>query len=528
MAAANDSARTIHHQIMWNRLIAVVGEQAKVLIRTAFSPVVRECEDISAGVFDLTGRMLAQAVTGTPGHINSMAEAVRHFIRHFPVDTMNDGDAYITNDPWMGTGHLNDFVVVTPAFHHGKLVALFACTSHLMDIGGMGVSPESTDVYMEGLYIPMLKLIDKGVVNETLMAIIKANTRLPIDTEGDTYSLAACNDVGVKALSHMMDEFGINDLTSLGDHIVEHSRNAVLKEIARLPKGSWSYSIKTDGYDEPITLKAKLTISYDKIEVDFAGSSQVIPRGINVPLAYAKAYTAFGIGCVIAANIPNNAGSLAPISVIAPENCILNPRKPAPVAARHILGQMLPDLVFGCLRQALPGRIPAEGTACIYDITVRGRSELIRDNDNVYSLCITTNGGTGARPGQNGLSATSFPSGVHGTPIEIAELASSLIFLKKELRLESGGKGKSRGGDGQIIEVANIEGASFELLATFDRIDFPPRGADGGLDGAPGFVGLTTGEKLKGKGNHVIAPGQTLLIMSPGGGGLGSPQAVNG
>ena len=200
-------ASLIDLQIMWHRLIAVVEEQAQVLLRTAFSPIVRECGDLSAGVFDLKGRMLAQAVTGTPGHVNSMAESVEHFIAHFPIETMNPGDAYITNDPWMGTGHLNDFVVTTPCFKDGKAVALFSCTSHVMDIGGIGFGPDATDVFMEGLYIPMLKLIDQGVVNETLMAMIRSNTRLPIDTEGDTYSLAGCNDVGCQRLVEMMREF---------------------------------------------------------------------------------------------------------------------------------------------------------------------------------------------------------------------------------------------------------------------------------------------------------------------------------
>ena len=257
-----DATRLIDLQIMWNRLIAVVEEQAQVLMRTAFSPIVRECGDLSAGVFDRQGRMLAQAVTGTPGHVNSMAESVKHFIRHFPLDTMKPGDAYITNDPWMGTGHLNDFVITTPAFNSkGQLVALFSCTSHLMDIGGIGFGPDATDVFMEGLYIPMLKLIDQGTVNETLMAMIRANTRLPIDTEGDTYSLAACNDVGAKRLAEMMDEFGIDTLDPLAEHICARSREAVMAEIAKLPRGTWRNEMTVDGYDAPVTLAAALTVS---------------------------------------------------------------------------------------------------------------------------------------------------------------------------------------------------------------------------------------------------------------------------
>src|SRR3569832_2134974 len=171
-------ASLIDLQIMWHRLIAVVEEQAQVLLRTAFSPIVRECGDLSAGVFDLEGRMLAQAVTGTPGHVNSMAESVKHFIDHFPLETMKEGDAYITNDPWKGTGHLNDFVVTTPCFKDGKIVALFSCTSHLMDIGGIGFGPDGTDVFMEGLYIPMPMLTDLAAVNETLMPATRANTGL--------------------------------------------------------------------------------------------------------------------------------------------------------------------------------------------------------------------------------------------------------------------------------------------------------------------------------------------------------------
>ena len=175
---------------------------------------------------------------------------------------MKPGDAYITNDPWMGTGHLNDFVITTPAFNNkGQLVALFSCTSHLMDIGGIGFGPDATDVFMEGLYIPMLKLIDQGTVNETLMAMIRANTRLPIDTEGDTYSLAACNDVGAKRLAEMMDEFGIDSLDPLAEHICARSREAVLAEIGKLPKGTWRNEMTVDGYDAPVTLAAALTVS---------------------------------------------------------------------------------------------------------------------------------------------------------------------------------------------------------------------------------------------------------------------------
>jgi N-methylhydantoinase B len=513
----------IELQIMWNRLIAVVEEQAQTLMRTAFSTIVREAGDLSAGVFDLQGRMLAQAVTGTPGHVNSMAESVKHFIRHFPVETMQEGDIYITNDPWMGTGHLNDFVLTTPAFKDGRMVALFSCTSHLMDIGGIGFGPDATDVFMEGLYIPMLKLAERGRMNETLMAMIRANTRTPVDTEGDVYSLAACNDVGARRLAEMMHEFELDSLDDLGGFIIERSRAAVLAEIAKLPKGTWRNTMTVDGYDHPLELTATTTVSDSGIHVDYSGTSPKSKRGINVPHAYTTAYTVFGLGCIVAARIPNNAGSLEPLTVSAPEGCILNSPKPAPVASRHVIGQMLPDVVFGCLRQAIPERVPAEGTSCLWNLNVRGQRQG-REGGYGFTMAITSNGGTGARPQRDGLSATAYPSGVKGTPVEIAESQTPLLFWRKELRPDSGGAGTHRGGMGQIIEVESNDELPFELLAAYDRIDHPARGRDGGANGAPGYVGLKSGTRFAGKGFHVIPTGDRLVVLTPGGGGIGRPQ----
>lgn len=521
MCAAQTS--DIQHQIMWNRLIAIVEEQAQTLLRTAFSPIVREAGDLSAGVFDCQGRMLAQAVTGTPGHVNSMAESVKHFIEHFGLESMCEGDAYITNDPWMGTGHLNDFVITTPCFHRGKLIGLFSCTSHLIDIGGIGFGPEATDVFMEGLYIPMLKIIERGEVNQTLLEIIRANTRLPVDTVGDTYALVACNDVGCERLVEMMDEFSLNELDALGSFICDRSEQAVLAEIARLPRGSWTSTMVTDGYDEPVALTAKVTISKDNMHVDFDGTDPQTARGINVPMAYTTAYTVFGLSCIVASKIPKNAGSLKPLTVSAPPGCILNAPKPAPVCSRHVIGQMLPDVVFGCLHQAIPERVPAEGTSCLWNLNVRGRLKSGVGGAYGFSMAFTSNGGTGARPESDGLSATAYPSGVKGTPVEIAEQITPLIFWRKQYRPDSAGPGRHRGGFGQEIEVASRIGESFELLAAYDRIDHPARGRDGGHDGAPGSVRLKSGKILKGKGDLTIPADDSLVIHTPGGGGLGHP-----
>ena len=513
----------IELQVMWNRLIAVVEEQAQVLLRTAFSPIVREAGDLSAGVFDREGNMLAQAVTGTPGHVNSMAESVKHFIKAFPVETMKPGDIYVTNDPWMGTGHLNDFVLTTPAFHRGKLVGLFSCTSHIMDIGGIGFGPDGTDVFMEGLYIPLLKLADQGKLNETLMAMIRANTRLPIDTEGDVYSLAACNDVGCQRLSEMMEEFGLKDLDVLSKHILSRSKAAVLEAIAGLPKGKWSNTMTVDGYDEPVTLACTVEVTKSGIHVDYTGTGAASKRGINVPLAYTTAYTVFGLACIVGKEIPNNARSLSPLTVSAPPDTIVNALKPKPVASRHIIGQMLPDVVFGALRQAIPERVPAEGTSCLWNLNVRGQTDEAGLGNYGFMMAVTSNGGTGARPMKDGLSATAYPSGVKGTPVEIAESITPLIFWRKEFRVDSGGAGATRGGLGQVIEVGSRIGKPFDLLAAYYRIDHPPRGRDGGKNCAAGAVALKSGKVLKGKGFQLIPPDDRLVVMTPGGGGIGDP-----
>lgn len=520
---ATDGTAAIDLQVMWQRLIAIVEEQAQVLIRTAFSPIVRECADLSAGVFDMQGRMLAQAITGAPGHVNTMAASVGHFLGRYPLETLRPGDAFITNDPWMGTGHLNDFVVMTPCFRAGRVAALFVCTSHIMDIGGLGFGPDASDVYMEGLYIPMLRLIDAGTVNETLMAMIRANTRHPIETEGDTYALAACNDVGVSRLQDMFEEFGIDSLDRVASHIMRRSRQAVLAEVRKLPRGTWWNSMTVDGYDQPIVLSAALTVSDTGIDVDYAGSSPQSDKGINVALNYTAAYTLFGLACAVAGNLPNNSGSLSVFSVSAPEDSVLNARKPAPVSTRHVIGQMLPDVVFGCLRQFMPDRVPAESAAAVWLITLRGKTEDRRAGRYGFTLGFTSNGGTGARHEKDGLSATAFPTSLAGTPVEIAEAGAPLIFWRKELRENSGGAGRTRGGLGQVIEIGSALGLPFDVLASFDRIHFPPRGHDGGLDGAPGSIRLKSGKVLNGKGSQEVPAADRLLLETPGGAGRGQP-----
>lgn len=511
-------------QILWDRLLAIVEEQAQTLIRTAFSTTVREAGDLSTGVFDTNGRMLAQAITGTPGHVNAMAASVGFFLERHPIDQLVPGDVLVTNDPWHGTGHLNDFTVVTPVFKNQVPVALFAATSHIADVGGLGFGPDGRQVFEEGINLPIGFLFKAGEPNNTLLEILRANVRDPRAAEGDLYSLTACNKAGSDRLLQSMDEFELEDLNAVGTMIIDHSREAMLQEIRRLPQGSWDNSMRVDGYDEPVDLVCRVSINADGIDVDWQGTSAVSGFGINVPLTYAQAYTSFGVRCVIGNDIPNNAGSLEVVRVTAPAGCILNAPRPAAVSARHAIGQMLPDVVLGALDTALAGGVPAEGAACLFGPVFLGGRDLIAGSDGEpFVMNAFYTGGTGARPGKDGLSCTAFPSGVRSTPVEITENTAPIIIWQKEYLANSAGAGEFRGGFGQIMEFAHADGEAFAVSKMFDRIHHPARGRHGGQAGGAARVYLKSGENLKGMGREIIPAGESMMLETAGGAGLGDP-----
>jgi N-methylhydantoinase B len=514
----------IHTQILWNRLLAVVEEQAQTLVRTAFSTTVREAGDLSAGVFDTRGRMLTQAVTGTPGHVNAMAASVGFFLQKFPVAGLRPGDVLLTNDPWHGTGHLNDFTVVTPVFKGGIPVALFAATSHIADVGGLGFGPDGRQVFEEGLNIPMGYLFREGAANDCLLEIIRANVRDPRAAEGDLYSLAACNEAGAVSLVETLDEFGLDSLDSGADMIISNSRDAMLAEIRKLPAGTWHNEMRIDGYDEPVDLVCAVTISETGIDVDFNGTSPVCGHGINVPLTYTQAYASFGVRCVIGNDVPNNAGSLGVVRVSAPEGCILNAPRPAAVSARHTIGQMLPDVVLGCLEEPLGGNVPAEGASCLFGpVFLGGRGMIPGSSGEPFVINAFYAGGAGARPGKDGLNCTAFPSGVRSTPVEITENTAPLIIWRKEYRPDSGGRGQFRGGLGQVMEFAHVDGEAFVVSKMFDRIKHAPRGRRGGEPGQAARVYVNDGAVLRGMGREVIPAGKSMVLETAGGGGRGDP-----
>jgi len=518
----------IEYQIMWDRLIAVVEEEAQALIRTAFGTATREAGDLSAGVYDVKGRMIAQAVTGTPGHVNSMAKTVAHVLAKFPAGTMAPGDVFITNDPWLGTGHLYDVVVVTPAFRGRRLIGFFACTVHVIDIGGAG-GGASRQVYEEGLRLPIIRLAEAGVMSETVLDIVRVNVREPVQVIGDIYSEVAANEVGCRRLVQVMEEFGLDDLEGLAEHILERSRTALLARIRALPEGVYESTMQTDGFDKPITLKARLRIGGDGIDVEYFDCPDLMPLGYNVPYCYAEAYTCFGLHCAIAPDVPNNAGSLSVIRVHIPEGTLLNALHPAPVQSRALIGQLLPDLIFGCLAHIVPEKVMAEGAARLWSMRFTGglgrvKADPMKLRDaRSFNVSSFHSGGTGARHGQDGLSATAFPSGVRNIPVELTETYAPVVIRRKELRMDSGGAGKYRGGLGQIMEVTCTEPVPFAVVTSFERMKFPARGRNGGQPGAIGRLHLDGREALAGKGYHQIEPGQRLVVEMPGGGGYHDP-----
>lgn len=507
-------------EICWNRLIGVVNEQATALQRTSFTSIVREAGDLSAGVFDTRGYMVAQAVTGTPGHINSMALAVKHFLAAFPATSLRPGDVLITNDPWKTSGHLNDVTICTPVFRDDRCVALFASTCHTADIGGHVLSAEAREVFEEGLFIPLLKLYDAGRPNETLLAMIRANVRVPDMVLGDFHAQIAGGAVGGQRLLEFMDEFGLERLEPLADAIIARTEAAMRTAIRALPPGAYEYAITSDGFDEPITIAVRCEVRGDELWIDYSGSSPASPRGINVVMNYTEAYTTYGVKVIISPDVPNNEGAFRPLRITAPEGCILNARPPAAVAARHVIGHFLPHVIAGALGQAVPNRVMAEGAANIWGIQVAGRDLAGRPFTHVF-FC---SGGTGARPTRDGLNATAFPSGVLGTPVEVLEAVAPLLVERKALRPDSGGRGRYRGGLGQSIAFRVRTREPFTCSILCDRTRYPARGFAGGGPGAPGEILIDGLRPANPKQEHRVEPHGLVEVHLPGGGGYGPPE----
>src|SRR5256885_160486 len=360
-------------EVLWNRLLSVVNEQQVTLMRTAFSTVVRESQDLACGVFDTRGSMIAQSLTGTPGHINAMATGVRHFLKAYPAEPLRLGDVLITNDPWQTAGQINDMTILTPVFKGERVIAYFASTCHAPDIGGHVFSGEAREVYEEGLRIPITKLFICDEPNHELFKIIRANVRTPNEAIGDLYAQTSSNAVGARELLRFMDEFSLDSIDPLADEIITRSERAMREAIRTLPNGRYENESWSDGFDEPIRIKVAITIEDEDLFIDFDGSSPQSSRGINVVLNYTHAYASFAIKAAISPEVPHNEGAFRPVHVSAPRGSILNCEEPAAVASRHLIGHFLPGVIFGALAQALPEQLMAGGAEPIWITIWRGQ-----------------------------------------------------------------------------------------------------------------------------------------------------------
>ena len=422
-------------EVLWNRLISVVNEQAAALMRTSFTSIVREAGDLSAGVFDRRGRMIAQAVTGTPGHINPMATCMHHFLAKYPIDSLRPGDVLITNDPWKTASQLNDITIVTPIFKGDRLVALFGNCCHALDIGGRGLAADSREVFEEGLFIPVLKLYDAGAPVEPVFEFLRANVRTPEEVLGDVHSQVVGNQVGGRQLLSFLDEFDLADIEALSDVILERTERAMRERIAALPDGDYSYRCEIDGFDAPVRIEVTVRVRGDELIVDYAGTSPTVGHGINVAFNYTAGYTTYGVKCAISPDVPNNEGSFRPVTVTAPEGCILNAPYPCAIGGRHLVGHFLPSAVFGALADALPERVIAPGADALWDTQIFGEDP---KTGRRFTYVWFSTGGTGALATKDGLSATAFPSGIAGVPAEVIEALSPVVVKRRELRRELG------------------------------------------------------------------------------------------
>jgi N-methylhydantoinase B len=511
----NNAIDPVTLEVIWNRFLSVANEQQDALIRTAFSTIVRESQDLACGLFDTKGRMIAQSLSGTPGHINAMATSMKHFLAAFPVKKMAPGDVLITNDPWQTAGQINDITITTPVFKAGKLVALFANTCHSADIGGRILSAEAREVFEEGLRIPIMKLFERGEPNHILMQLVRSNVRQPDEVIGDFYAQTASNDAGGRALLEMMEEFALDSIDPVAEEIIRRSENAVRGEIRKLPGGEWSNETWSDGFEEPIVIRCTVKVAGDEIYIDFSGSSPQSTRGINVVLNYTHAYASFAIKAAICPDVPHNEGSFRPVHVSAPAGSIMNALDPAPVASRQVIGHFIPSAIFAALSGALPGRLMAPGADPIWLSVWRGQNP-------PFTLTIFQVGGTGARPEKDGLSAVGFPSGVAGVPAEVIESLSPVVLRRRQLRPNSGGAGKWRGGLGQLTEFTRRGEGRWSVSSIADRTEYPAPGLRGGGSGARGEVVLGDGTRLHAKAMVDLKRGDIVHVNLPGGGGYGN------
>ena len=505
--------------IMWDRLVSLTDEIVSTLVRSSFSTIVYESYDLSCVVLDAETNSIAQGTFGIPAFIGSAPVTARHMLKRFPAETLRPGDIIVTNDPWLGTGHLFDITMLRPVFRRGRIVAYTVSITHLPDIGGTGFGSSATEFYQEGIRIPICKLYDAGQINALLVDIIRSNVRVPEQVMGDVMANVSCNEVGGRELLAFMDEYGLEELGTLSRAIRGQSEAAMRKKIAELSDGTYTNTLQAEGFDGPVTFAVKIKKRGDGISFDFTGTSGCVRAGVNVPFCYTNAMALHAIKSLTLPSIPNNGGSAAPVRVSAPEGCILNAQPPFPTGGRHAMGHFVTPLIYGALAKAAPGSVQAD-SGMMNLITFQGR----RRDDRAFSALYFAAGGYGALSGMDGWSTLPHPSNMAVVPVEVWETLTHTTILDKKLRPDSGGPGQWRGGLGQEVRLRNDTGHPLVMLGMGNRTEFPARGQSGGGAGTLRLHAVD-GMPVHAKGRIEVKPGQVITVIEAGGGGFGDPKS---
>lgn len=504
--------------IMWDRLISITDEILSALVRSSFSTIVRESYDLSVILLDADGNSLAQGSYSVPSFTGTAAATLRHMLAKFPADTLSPGDVVTTNDAWMGTGHLYDISVMRPVFKDGRIIAYTMSITHLPDIGGPGFGASASEIYHEGLRLPVCKIVEAGTINALLMDIVRTNVRVPEQVVGDLMANITCNEVGGRQLLEFMAEYGLDDLRGLSASIRGQAERALREKLSEMPDGVYRNRIDIEGIDGAVPLSCTVEIAGDTARIDFAGTGDAVPRGINVPLCYTRAMSLYAIKTLTTPSIPNNEGFVAPISVSAPEGCILNALPPSPTGGRHVVGHFVPPLIYGALADAAPAMVQAD-SGMMNLITVQGKHRNGRDISNIYFAA----GGFGALAGTDGADATPGPSNMAVVPVEVWESLTSMTVERKHLLADSGGAGAARGGLGQEIVFRNDSGNPLTVFCMANRTDFPALGLRGGASGRLRQNRIND-EPVHPKGSYILQPGDRITLLEAGGGGYGEPR----
>jgi N-methylhydantoinase B len=517
MPADRKTPDPVFLEIVWSRLTSIVDEAAAAVLRTAFSTVVRESHDLCCMLTDEQGQALVQATDSIPSFIGTIPRTVRHFLSEFSAKEMRPGDVFITNDPWLGTGHLPDITVAKPIFFHKRLVGFSASTAHSADIGGRRRSTEAREIFEEGLQIPLMKLMEEGSPNETFLSLLRSNVRVPDLIIGDLWAQLTALDLMEERLKAMMREYGMRSLRAVAKEILGRSERAVRQAIRAMPDGTYRSSFLTDGLELPMNLSLAITIQGEDILLDYAGTSPQVDRAINVPLCYTLAMSAYGVKCVAAPAIPNNEGSIRPITVTAPAGCLLNAVYPAPVASRSLTGHFIPSLVLSAFSKVVPDSIMAGAGSPLWSVTQSG----VDEKGKTFSFQFFFNGGMGGNAKRDGQSCLSWPMNVSSTPIEVIEQVAPLRVRYRKLRPSSGGVGHFRGGLGQEVLMENRSQIPSAFFISAERTHIPAPGIVGGESGAKGEVWIKE-SPVEAKRQYILKKGDTVRIKTPGGGGFGS------